>query len=37
MLPAAARNVLAHLVDLTARGKATAEPALSTSARFRLT
>jgi hydroxyacylglutathione hydrolase len=37
MLPAAARNVLAHLIDLTARGMVTAEPALSTTARFRLT
>jgi hydroxyacylglutathione hydrolase len=37
MFPAAARNVLAHLVDLAARGVVKAEPALSTTARFRLT
>jgi hydroxyacylglutathione hydrolase len=37
MLPAAARNVLAHLVDLTARGIIAADPTLSTTARFRLT
>jgi hydroxyacylglutathione hydrolase len=37
MLPAAARNVLAHLVDLTAWGVVKADPALSSSARFRLT
>lgn len=36
MLPAAARNVLAHLVDLAARGVVTPDPALSTTARFRL-
>jgi hydroxyacylglutathione hydrolase len=36
MLPAAARNVLAHLVDLTHRGSVMAEPTLSATARYRL-
>jgi len=34
LLPAAARNVLAHLVDLTTRGRVQARPALSERARF---
>lgn len=35
MLPAAERNVLAHLVDLTEQNRVVAEPALAASARFR--
>jgi glyoxylase-like metal-dependent hydrolase (beta-lactamase superfamily II) len=37
MLSAAARNALAHLVELACHGIVTADPSLSTSARFRLT
>lgn len=36
LMPAAARNTLAHLVDLTERGLVMAVPDLSLSARFRL-
>ncbi|MFN3280384.1 MAG: MBL fold metallo-hydrolase [Tabrizicola sp.] len=36
LLPAAARNVLAHLVDLEGRKLVTAEPALAPGAEFRL-
>ena len=35
LLPAAARNVLAHLVDLTERGMAASDPELAWDARFR--
>ena len=35
MLPAAQRNVLAHLVDLVEKKRITAEPSLSSEARFR--
>lgn len=35
--PAAARNVFAHLVDLTGRGLATADLAASLTARFAVT
>ncbi|HGG06175.1 MAG TPA: MBL fold metallo-hydrolase, partial [Aliiroseovarius sp.] len=34
LLPAAERNVFAHLIDLVGRGKATASPALDFMARF---
>jgi glyoxylase-like metal-dependent hydrolase (beta-lactamase superfamily II) len=34
LLPAAERNVLAHLIDLHTRGKITAHPALSAEAEF---
>ncbi len=37
LLPAAARNVFAHLVDLSERGFVTAQPRLSQSAEFALT
>lgn len=37
MLPAAERNVLAHLLDLLEKGIVRADPALVTSARFSLT
>ena len=36
LLPAAARNVFSHLIDLTARSLVTAEPALHPDARFAL-
>jgi len=36
LLPAAARNVLAHLIDLHVRGKVSAEPALTADAKFNL-
>jgi glyoxylase-like metal-dependent hydrolase (beta-lactamase superfamily II) len=35
MLPAAGRNVLAHLIDLVEKGMVRAEPALAVSAQFR--
>ena len=37
LLPAAERNVFAHLIDLTGRGLAHAEPKLSLTARYRAT
>jgi len=37
LLPAAARNVFAHLVDLHARARAVAEGPLHPESRFRLT
>lgn len=37
MLPAAARNVLAHLIDLTGRGLVTPQPELAETAIFALT
>ena len=37
LLPAAARNVLAHLIDLVSRGHAASEGPLSATARFALT
>ena len=36
MLPAAARNVFAHLIDLTSRNIAEADPELTITSRFRL-
>ncbi len=37
LLPAAERNVFAHLIDLKTRGLVTAEPALAPDARFAIT
>lgn len=36
LIPAAERNVLAHLIDLTAKNQVSPEPALQPGARFRL-